>query len=68
MAYNKIIYDNKTLIDLTADTVTASNLLKGITAHDKAGNAITGGVTFSTIHLGAPPSTGLVNGDIYIEV
>lgn len=42
MAYNKIVYGNKTLIDLTADTVTASNLLKGITAHDKAGNVVTG--------------------------
>lgn len=45
MAYNKIVYGNKTLIDLTSDTVTASRLLKGITAHDKAGNAITGTMT-----------------------
>lgn len=29
-------------MDLTADTVTASKLLAGITAHDKAGNPITG--------------------------
>lgn len=42
MAYNKIIYGDTTLIDLTADTVTAADLAKGVTAHDKAGEAITG--------------------------
>lgn len=42
MAYNKIIYGDATLIDLTADTVTAADLAKGVTAHDKAGEAITG--------------------------
>ncbi len=42
MAYNKIIYGDTTLIDLTADTVTAADLAKGVTAHDKAGETITG--------------------------
>lgn len=42
MAYSKIIYGGNVLIDLTADTVTADALLSGTTAHDKAGNAITG--------------------------
>ena len=42
MAVNKVIYDGDTLIDLSGDTVTASQLLTGITAHDKAGNPITG--------------------------
>lgn len=40
--YNKIIYGGKTLLDLTADTITADNLAKGITAHDKSGASITG--------------------------
>lgn len=40
--YNKVIYGGKTLIDLSADTVTADTLLEGMTAHDKSGNAITG--------------------------
>ncbi|MEE0327429.1 MAG: hypothetical protein UDP13_11685 [Butyricicoccus sp.] len=40
--YNKIIYGGKTLLDLTADTVTADKLAKGITAHDKSGAPITG--------------------------
>lgn len=42
MANNKIIYNGKTLIDLTTDTVTADKILSGITAHDKSGEVITG--------------------------
>lgn len=42
MAYNKIIYDQKVLIDLTNDTVTEDRLLAGVTAHDKSGNTIRG--------------------------
>jgi len=42
MAYNKIIYGGKTLIDLTGDTVTQATLLKGVQAHDKRGIKITG--------------------------
>lgn len=46
MAINKIIYGGETLLDLTADTVTADKLLKGITAHDKSGESVTGTCTF----------------------
>lgn len=42
MGYNKIVYDNNTLIDLTNDTVTADKMIQGTTAHDKAGNLIVG--------------------------
>ena len=42
MAYNKITYFGATLIDLTGDSVTADKLEKDITAHNKAGEAITG--------------------------
>ena len=42
MAINKIIYGGNTLIDLTGDTVTASDILTGKTAHDKSGAVITG--------------------------
>ena len=46
MAVNKVVYvENgvqKTLVDLTADTVTAETLKKGSTAHDKTGTQITG--------------------------
>lgn len=48
MAINKVIYDGKTLVDLTADTVTADKILKGYTAHDKAGDAITGTSTLDS--------------------
>lgn len=44
---NKVVYGGKTLIDLTADTVTAGKLLKGATAHDKSGAAIVGTCTFN---------------------
>ena len=44
---NKVVYGGKTLIDLTADTVTAVKLLKGATAHDKSGAAIVGTCTFN---------------------
>ena len=45
MATNKVIYAGNTLIDLSNDTVTASDLLQGVVAHDKAGNTITGTLT-----------------------
>ena len=42
MAYNKIVYGTKVLIDLTGDTLSEDKLLKGITGHDKSGNVVTG--------------------------
>ena len=42
MAINKVIYGGNTLIDLTADTITAGDLAYGVTAHDKSGAVITG--------------------------
>lgn len=40
---SKVVLSNgTTLIDLTGDTVTASDLLTGVTAHDKSGAPITG--------------------------
>lgn len=47
-SYNKIIYGGKTLIDLTADTVTPSDLKKGVTSHDKSGAVITGTSTLDS--------------------
>ena len=45
---SKVIYNGTTLIDLTADTITADKLASGITAHDKAGAAITGTSTLDS--------------------
>ena len=42
MAYNKVVYGEQTLIDLTNDTVDPEHLLAGKTAHDKSGEVITG--------------------------
>lgn len=42
MGKSKIIFGGEVLIDLTADTVSAATLAEGVTAHDKAGNVITG--------------------------
>ena len=53
MAYNKIIYGGKTLIDLTGDTVTADRLLKGTTAHDMSGEVITGTCNYDSDTSGA---------------
>ena len=39
---SKVVFGNKTLVDLTGDTVTADKLLKGITAHGKDGAPIEG--------------------------
>lgn len=45
MAINKVVYQSKTLIDLTEDTVTPETLLEGVTAHAKSGEVITGTAT-----------------------
>jgi len=39
---NKVIFGNDTLIDISADTITAAGLLAGLTAHDKSGAPIVG--------------------------
>lgn len=45
---NKVIFGSDVLIDLTSDTVEASSLLKGKTAHDKSGAVIEGACTFDS--------------------
>lgn len=42
MAINKVIANNKVLIDLTGDSVTPETLAEGATAHDKTGALIVG--------------------------
>ena len=38
----KVVLGDEIMIDLTADTITAEDLKKGVTAHDKSGAVITG--------------------------
>lgn len=46
MAISKVIFGGDVLIDLTADTVTADQILKGKTAHGADGEVITGTCTY----------------------
>lgn len=48
MPYNKIVYGDKVLIDLTGDTLTPDKLLKSYTGHDKSGAAIVGTCTYDS--------------------
>lgn len=41
---NKVVYDGRTLIDLTSDTVVAGALRQNYTAHDKSGAQISGSI------------------------
>lgn len=69
MAYNKVVYNGNTLIDITSDTVDQNNLLSGYTAHKNDGTQITGSVSFVTYYTGSStPSSSLGNnGDIYLK-
>ena len=60
MGRSKIVYAGDTLLDLTADTVTPQTLLKGETAHNAAGELITGVYEPMTIkqYTGTLLSTG----------
>lgn len=51
MGTNKIIFGGTTLLDLSEDTVTPSDMLEGVTAHDRSGAPITGTL------IGVPAST-----------
>ena len=46
---NKINFGNQTLIDLTSDTVTPSDVRQGVTFHDKSGEGKTGTLTISEV-------------------
>lgn len=70
MAVNHVIINGETVVDLRNDTVSADKLLKGATAHDKTGAAITGTVIFSTVYTGSgEPTAGMgSDGDIYLDL
>lgn len=40
--YNKVVFGNKVILDLTSDTVVPGAILKGYTAHNASGTKITG--------------------------
>lgn len=49
MKNSKVVFAGRVLIDLTTDTVTAENLLEGMTAHSKSGEKITGTMKKMTV-------------------
>ena len=63
MAVNKVVINNETKLDLTADTVDAAHLAKGFTAHDMKGESIVGtmesGGAYTGLELGFDESNNL---------
>lgn len=63
MAINKVVINNETKLDLTADTVDAAHLAKGFTAHDMKGESIVGtmesGGAYTGLELGFDESNNL---------
>lgn len=59
MAYNKVIYQNETIIDLTKDSVEPNVLLGGRTAHDRTGAAISGAMVNKSA---AAPDISIISG------
>ena len=70
MAVNHVIINGETVVDLRNDTVSVDKLLKGVTAHDKTGAAITGTLSFATVYTGSgEPSSSLgEEGDLYLDL
>lgn len=54
---SKIVYGGEVILDLTQDTVNASKLLSGYTAHDRTGDQITGECTYDADTSDATAST-----------
>lgn len=59
MAVNKVVYGTTTLVDLTEDTVTADSLLEGATAHNAAGEQVTG--VLKEVSFDDTPTSGSQN-------
>lgn len=63
MAVNKVVINNETKLDLTADTVDAAHLAKGFTAHDMKGESIVGtmesGGAYTGLELGFDETNNL---------
>lgn len=68
MAINKVDFYGNTLIDISSDTVDATHLAQGYTAHTAAGDAVVGTLSFVTYYTSAntPTSSQGNNGDIWL--
>lgn len=56
---NKVVLGSDTVLDLTSDTVTPETLLVGTTAHNAAGETITGTLTPCTVYSAYSPASEL---------
>lgn len=61
MGVSKVIYGNRTIIDLTQDTVTADKLMQGYTAHGANGEQIVGTATGGSIQASKTVTAGTSN-------
>lgn len=70
MAANHVIINGVTRIDLRSDTVASGSLLSGVTAHNAAGESITGSLVVKHYYYGTtdPVASDMNDGDIYLKV
>lgn len=71
MGVSKVDFGRTTLIDLTEDSVDATSLLlRGKTAHNRAGDKVNGTLDVVSVHVGSGiPSADLgSDGDIYLDM
>lgn len=67
-AVNHVVIGGETKFDLRNDTVTPSNLAKGVTAHDASGNAITGELEpVKSVNNAFPDDNGNVTINDYVS-
>ena len=62
---NKVVFAGQTLIDLSGDSVTPGTLVAGATAHDAAGNLITGTAVTVTDNFEGKVSTFKAVSSVY---
>ena len=58
MPVSKVVLNDVVKLDLTADTVTPETLAEGVTAHDAAGNPVTGTMVVTTPSLTVKTNAG----------
>ena len=68
MAISKVIFGNDTLIDISGDSVAASALLSGYTAHGANGESINGAITIASASSYTPSAaTQTIPSGIYLS-
>ncbi len=72
MLVSKVVLNDVVKLDLTADTVTPETLAEGVTAHDAAGNPITGtmkmGITSTKVWENASPTSSFAAQTIALDL